>query len=111
MEWMDLASQFFPVNENAPTGYEQFRMFLDSQRTWIIFVELIAVYYLGFATQFRMPILKMLLLYLALFAGALIFAVLDVLAPVKSVLLLAMLVLMFAKLRKKRKESTTHEVN
>ena len=44
-----------------------------------------------------MPILKMVLLYVVLFAGALIFAILDVQLPVKSALIVAIVILVVVK--------------
>jgi len=101
MEWFELSSTFIPDNPSALTAYDQFRLWADSKRAYIIFFQLIAVYYLGFAERIRMPLLKTLLLYLALFAGALIFAILDVQLPVKSALLVAIVILVIVKLRAK----------
>jgi YlaH-like protein len=99
MDWMVLASQYVPANPDQLSAYDSFRMWADSNRAWVIFVELILVYYLGFATRIRMPILKTALLLVFLFAGALIFAILDVMLPVKSSMLVAIAILVIVKLR------------
>jgi hypothetical protein len=101
MEWFDLASTYSAADPSALSAYDSFRLWADRYRAYIIFFELIAVYYLGFATRIRMPLLKMVLLYLVLFAGALIFAILDVQLPVKSALLVAIAILVIVKLRVK----------
>ncbi len=102
MEWFELASTYIPADPTALSAYDSFRLWADQKaRAYIIFVELIAVYYLGFATRIRMPILKTVLLYVVLFAGALIFAILDVQLPVKSALLVAIAILVIVKLRVK----------
>jgi hypothetical protein len=101
MEWFELVSQYEPANPAALTLYDQFRMWADHNRAYVIFVELLVVYYLGFATRIRMPILKMLLLYVLLFAGALIFAILDIQLPVKSALLVAIAILVLVRMRAK----------
>jgi hypothetical protein len=101
MEWFELVSTYTAANPNALTAYDNFRLWADHNRTYIIFVQLIAVYYLGFATRIRMPILKMVLLYVLLFVGAIIFAILDVQLPVKSALLVAIAILLVVKLRVK----------
>lgn len=62
-------------------------------------MELILVYYLGFATTWRMPILKTVLLLVFLFVGALIFAILDVQLPVKSSMMVAIAILVIVKVR------------
>ncbi|GAA4715351.1 YlaH-like family protein [Brevibacillus fulvus] len=101
MSWMELASTYEPANADALSLYDQFRMFADDYRVLFIFIALIAVYYLGFATRIRMPILKTILLYVLLFAGSLIFGILDVTLPVKSALLVAIIILLIVKLRVK----------
>ncbi|REK61776.1 MAG: hypothetical protein DF221_15320 [Brevibacillus sp.] len=101
MEWLELASTYSPAAPDQLSAYDSFRLWADHYRTWIIFVELIIVYYLGFATRWRMPILKTLLLYVLLFIGALIFAILDVQLPVKSALLVAVAILVIVKMRNK----------
>ncbi|MFY0545221.1 YlaH-like family protein [Brevibacillus sp. H7] len=105
MEWFELASTYTPADPAALTAYDSFRLWADQYRAYLIFVELIAVYYLGFATRIRMPILKMVLLYVVLFAGALIFAILDVQLPVKSALIVAIVILVVVKLRVKPEQS------
>ena len=99
MEWIQVASTYVPVNPEQLSAFDSFRLWADHYRAWIIFVQLILVYYLGFATRIRMPILKTLLLYILLFAGALIFAILDVQLPVKSAMLVAIAILVIVKLR------------
>ncbi|USG67518.1 YlaH-like family protein [Brevibacillus ruminantium] len=106
MEWFDLVSTYSPSGAGEPSLYDSFRMWADHYRAWIIFVQLILVYYLGFATRIRMPILKNVLLYILLFAGALIFAILDVQLPVKSALLIAIAILVIVKVRIKPDGST-----
>lgn len=101
MEWLQLASTYDPANPAQLSAYDSFRIWADQNRTWIIFVQLIIVYYLGFATTIRMPILKTALLLIFLFIGSLIFAVLDGLLPVKSSLLVAIAILVIVKLRVK----------
>jgi hypothetical protein len=99
MEWLELASTYAPAAPDQLSAYDSFRLWADHNRAWIIFVQLIIVYYLGFATRWRMPILKMVLLYVLLFIGALIFAILDVQLPVKSALLVAIAILVIVKVR------------
>lgn len=99
MEWMELVSQYEPANTSALTSYDQFRMFLDHYRFYIIFVELLVVYYLGFATRIRMPLVKTLLLIIAMLIGAVIFTVLDIALPVKSSLFVALVILVVIRLR------------
>lgn len=101
MEWIELVSTYEPANPSALTFYDQLRMFLDDQRFYIIFVELIVVYYLGFATRIRMPILKNILLYLVLFIGAIIFTILDARLPIKSAMFVALVILIVVRLRSK----------
>lgn len=99
MDWLILASQYVPANPDQLSAYDSFRIWADSNRAWIIFVELILVYYLGFATTWRMPILKTILLLVFLFIGALIFAILDVQLPVKSSMMVAIAILVIVKVR------------
>lgn len=99
MDWLIVASQYVPANPDQLSAYDSFRIWADSNRAWIIFVELILVYYLGFATTWRMPILKTILLLLFLFIGALIFAILDVQLPVKSSMMVAIAILVIVKVR------------
>lgn len=106
MEWFDLVSTYTPSSAGEPSWYDSFRLWADKSRTWIIFVQLILVYYLGFATRIRMPLLKNVLLYLLLFVGALIFAILDVRLPVKSGLMIAIAILVIVKVRIKPDGST-----
>jgi hypothetical protein len=100
MEWLQLASTYDPANPAQLSPYDSFRVWADQNRTWIIFIQLILVYYLGFATTIRMPVWKTVLLLVFLFAGALIFAILDVQLPVKSALFVAIAILVIVKLRK-----------
>jgi hypothetical protein len=100
MEWLQLASTYEPVNAAQLSAYDSIRLWLDGNRTWIIYIELILVYYLGFAATIRMPWWKTALLLVFLFAGALIFAILDVQLPVKSALLVAIAILVIVKLRR-----------
>jgi CHASE2 domain-containing sensor protein len=104
MKWLEYASTYTPENPEALSFYDQFRMWADDYRLYIIFVCLVAVYYMGFATRFRMPILKMVLLYVLLFIGAIIFTILDVRLPVKSALLLAIAILLLVRVRGKREK-------
>ncbi|MFM1655591.1 YlaH-like family protein [Brevibacillus sp. B_LB10_24] len=97
MEWFDLASTYEPTG--TLTFYDQFRLWADSVRTYIIFVYLIIIYYLGFATRIRMPILKTALLLISLFAGSLIFGILDITLPVRSALFVAVLILVIVRMR------------
>lgn len=99
MDWLMLASTYYPANPEQLTAYESFRVMVDNNRTWIIFVELILVYYMGFATRIRMPILKTILLLIFLFVGSLIFAILDTGLPVKSSLMVAIAILVIVKVR------------
>lgn len=105
MDWIQIASTYVPANPDQLTAYDSFRIWADKYRAWILFVELIIVYYLGFATRIRMPILKNLLLYILLFAGALIFAILDVQLPVKSAMLVAIAILVIVKVRIKPEQT------
>ncbi|MEJ8544631.1 YlaH-like family protein [Brevibacillus borstelensis] len=106
MEWFEFASTYAPSSTGELSAYESFRMWADHNRVWIIFVQLILVYYLGFATRVRMPILKTVLLYVSLFVGALIFGILDVQLPVKSALLVAIAILVIVKVRIKPEGSS-----
>ncbi|WP_134685900.1 YlaH-like family protein [Brevibacillus migulae] len=99
MEWMELVSQYEPANPSALTFYDQLRMLLDHYRFYIIFVELFVVYYLGFATRIRMPILKTVLLVAVMLVGAVIFTILDVQLPVKSAMFVALVILVVVRLR------------
>lgn len=99
MEWMELVSSYEPANPSALTFYDQLRMFLDEYRFYIIFVELFVVYYLGFATRVRMPILKTVLLVAVMLIGAVIFTILDVQLPVKSAMFVALVILVIVRLR------------
>jgi hypothetical protein len=101
MEWFEWVSTYTAANPNAPTVYDNFRLWADHNRTYIIFVLLVAVYHLGFSTRFRMPVLKMVLLYVLLFVGAMIFAILDFKLPMKSALLVAIVILLVVRLRGK----------
>jgi peptidoglycan/LPS O-acetylase OafA/YrhL len=101
MDWLVLASQYTPANPDQISAFDSFRIWLDNNRVWVIFVELILVYYLGFATRIRMPILKTILLLVFLYAGSLIFGVLDWMLPVKSSMLVAIAILVIVKLRVK----------
>lgn len=101
MEWLQFASTYDPANPAQLSLYDSFRIWADENRTWIIFIELIIVYYLGFATTIRMPILKTALLLVFLFIGSLVFAVLDGLLPVKSSLMVAIAILVIVKVRAK----------
>lgn len=101
MEWFDLVSSYEPSNPNALTTYDSIRMFFDQYRAYVIFVYLIAVYYLGFATRIRMPLLKNVVLYVLLFIGAIIFSFLDTTLPVKSAMFVAVLLLVIVKVRVK----------
>lgn len=105
MEWIQLASTYVPANPDQLSAFDSFRLWIDHNRAWVLFVELILVYYLGFATRLRMPILKTILLLVLLLVGALIFAILDVRLPVKSALLVAIAILVIVKVRIKPKES------
>ncbi|MFS0558605.1 YlaH-like family protein [Brevibacillus sp. 179-C9.3 HS] len=105
MDWIQIASTYVPANPDQLTAYDSFRIWADKYRAWILFVELIIVYYLGFATRIRMPILKNVLLYILLFAGALIFAILDVQLPVKSAMLVAIAILVIVKVRIKPEQT------
>lgn len=105
MDWIQLASTYTPANPDQLSAFDSFRMWADLNRAWILFVQLIIVYYLGFATRIRMPILKTILLYVLLFVGALIFAILDVQLPVKSAMLVAILILVIVKLRVKPEQN------
>jgi len=96
---MELVSTYEPANPQALSFYDQFRLLADDYRTFIIFVCLVAVYYLGFAPERRLPILKTVLLYLLLFIGSLIFSILDVQLPVKSALLVAIAILVLVRVR------------
>jgi CHASE2 domain-containing sensor protein len=102
MDWFTYASTYVPQNPEALSFYDQFRLWADDYRFYIVFVCLVAVYHMGFATRFRMPILKMALLYILLFIGAMIFTILDVRLPVKSALLLAIAILVLVRVRSKR---------
>jgi hypothetical protein len=104
MDWFTYASTYVPENPEALGFYGQFRMWADDYRFYIIFVCLVAVYYMGFATRFRMPILKMVLLYVLFFIGAMIFSILDVRLPVKSALLLAIAILVLVRVRSRREK-------
>lgn len=99
MEWIELVSTYVPANEQELTAYDSFRRFLDNNRTIIIFIYLVIVYYLGFATRIRLPILKTILLYVSLFIGAIIFSVLDVTLPVKGSLFVAVVILVIVRVR------------
>jgi len=105
MDWVQLASTYVPANPDQLSAFDSFRLWTDHNRAWILFVQLILVYYLGFATRIRMPILKTILLYVLLFAGALIFAILDVQLPVKSAMLVAIAILVIVKLRIKPEQT------
>ncbi|ASJ54715.1 YlaH-like family protein [Brevibacillus sp. M2.1A] len=105
MDWIQIASTYVPTNPDQLTAYDSFRIWADKYRAWILFVELIIVYYLGFATRIRMPILKNVLLYILLFVGALIFAILDVQLPVKSAMLVAIAILVIVKVRIKPEQT------
>ncbi|KZE47456.1 hypothetical protein AV540_18785 [Brevibacillus parabrevis] len=105
MDWIQLASTYVPANPDQLTAFDSLRLWADHNRAWILFVQLVIVYYLGFATRIRMPILKTLLLYILLFAGALIFAILDVQLPVKSAMLVAIAILVIVKLRIKPEQT------
>ncbi|WP_289139050.1 YlaH-like family protein [uncultured Brevibacillus sp.] len=105
MDWVQLASTYVPANPDQLSAFDSFRLWADYNRAWILFVQLILVYYLGFATRIRMPILKTILLYVLLFAGALIFAILDVQLPVKSAMLVAIAILVIVKLRIKPEQT------
>lgn len=105
MEWLQIASTYVPTNPDQLSAFDSFRMWADHNRAWILFVQLVLVYYLGFATRIRMPILKTVLLYILLFAGALIFAILDVQLPVKSAMLVAILILVIVKVRIKPEQT------
>lgn len=101
MEWFDLVSTYEPTN-NPLSTYDQLRLWFDHQRTYVIFIYLILVYYAGFAPKVRMPILKTLLLLVALFVGAILFSILDVLnLPVRSALFVALIIMLLARLRRK----------
>lgn len=102
MDWFTYASTYIPENPEALSLYDQFRLWADHYRLLIIFVCLVAVYHLGFATRFRMPILKMVLLYVLLGIGAIIFTILDATLPFKSALLLALAILLLVRVRSKR---------
>lgn len=106
MEWLELASTYVSANPDQLSAFDSFRLWIDHNRAWVLFVELILVYYLGFATRIRMPILKTVLLYVILFAGSLIFAILDVQLPVKSALLVAIAILVIVKVRIKPADNT-----
>ncbi|MBO8162218.1 MAG: hypothetical protein H0Z34_00695 [Brevibacillus sp.] len=99
MEWFELASTYQPANPDALLAYDQFRLWADQNRFYIIFVYLIIVYHLGFATRHRLPLLKMVLLYVLLFAGAIVFSFLDVRLPVKAALMTAVVILVIVRLR------------
>ncbi|UFJ41880.1 YlaH-like family protein [Brevibacillus humidisoli] len=99
MEWFELASTYQPPNPDLLSAYDRFRMWADDYRFWVIFVYLVLVYYLGFATRFRMPILKTLLLYVLLAVGAIVFTFLDTTLPVKGALLAAVIILVIIRLR------------
>lgn len=101
MEWLQLASTYIPDNAASLSAYDQFRLWMDHNRVYIIFLCLIGVYYLGFATRIRMPILRTVLLYVVLFIGAIIFGILDVRLPVKAALLVAIVILLTVRLRLK----------
>ncbi|GED60399.1 YlaH-like family protein [Brevibacillus formosus] len=105
MDWIQIASTYVATNPDQLTAYDSFRIWADKYRAWILFVELIIVYYLGFATRIRMPILKNVLLYILLFVGALIFAILDVQLPVKSAMLVAIAILVIVKVRIKPEQT------
>lgn len=105
MDLVQLASTYVPANPDQLTAFDSFRIWADQNRAWILFVELIIVYYLGFATRIRMPILKTLLLYILLFSGALIFAILDVTLPVKSAMMVAIAILVIVKVRIKPEQT------
>ncbi len=101
MEWFDLVSNYVPAN-NPHSTYDDLRIWFDDKRVYVIFVYLILVYYTGFATRIRMPILKTLLLIGAMFIGALLFGILDVMdLPVRSALFVALIVMLLARLRRK----------
>lgn len=101
MEWLQLASTYVPDNTAALSTYDQFRLWMDHIRVYIIFFCLIAVYYLGFATRVRMPVLKTVMLYIVLFIGAIIFGILDVRLPVKAALMVAIAILVIVRVRVK----------
>jgi len=101
MEWLDLVSTYEPANPANLSLYDQFMLWTNQYRALIIFVELILVYYMGFATRFRMPILKMVLLYAVLFMGAVVFSVLDTTLPVKAALFTAIVILIIVRVRVK----------
>lgn len=105
MDWIQLASTYVPANPEQLSAFDSFRLWADHNRAWILFVQLILVYYLGFATRIRMPILKTVFLYILLFAGALIFAILDVQLPVKSAMLVAIAILVIVKVRIKPEQT------
>lgn len=99
MEWFELVSTYVPNDPQTLTAYDSFRLWADHNRTYITFLLLVAVYYMGFATRIRMPILKAVLLYVVLFIGAIIFSILDVRLPIKSALFVAIVILLLVKMR------------
>lgn len=101
MEWFDLVSSYDPADPNALTMYDSVRLFFDKYRWLVIFIYLIAMYYLGFATRIRMPLLKNVLLYVLLFIGAIIFSFFDTTLPIKSAFFVAVLLLLIVKFRVK----------
>lgn len=101
MEWVEMVSNYVSTN-NPPSSYDQLRIWFDNMRLFVIFALLIMVYYAGFATRMRMPILKTILLWIALFVGAILFTILDVMElPVRAALFVALLVMLLARLRRK----------
>ncbi|MGC5325563.1 YlaH-like family protein [Brevibacillus sp. SYSU BS000544] len=101
MEWVEMVSNYVSTN-NPPSSYDQLRIWFDDMRLFVIFALLIMVYYAGFATRMRMPILKTVLLWIALFVGAILFTILDVMGlPVRAALFVALLVMLLARLRRK----------
>ncbi|WP_139490000.1 YlaH-like family protein [Brevibacillus dissolubilis] len=106
MEWMELASSYEVSPDKVLTWYDQFRLGADHYRFWIIYVYLLAVYYLGFATRIRMPILKTVMLLLFIGVGSLVFSILDTTLPVRGGLFVAVIILVIVKLRIKPDQSS-----
>ncbi len=102
---IQIASTYEPPNPGSLSAYDSFRLWADHYRTYIIFVYLIAVYYMGFAPRFRMPVLKLALLYLLLFIGAILFAFLDTTLPVRGALFAAIVLLLIVRIRRNRADS------
>jgi hypothetical protein len=102
MEWIQLVTDYIPPNPDSLTFYDQVREWGDQYRFWIIFVYLIGLYYLGFATRFRMPVLKMVLLYLSFLVGAVVFTMLDAFGlPIRMALFVGILLMLLVKVRLK----------